>query len=135
MGGDLGGAQGVPGGDVPCGAFGVLGQGLGLALLGQLVFLGLVAGGFEGGGVEGPAREVFGGQVFEGFAWGENSAGFLGQALHGAFEQSHGVGAGLDAQFAVVAAVLGVLSVSHQALEVEGEAAQLAGAVGAHPEG
>jgi len=46
VGGDLGGAQGVPGGNVPRGTFGVLGQGLGLALLGQLVLLSLVAGDF-----------------------------------------------------------------------------------------
>ena len=99
-----------------------------------------------------------------------------------AFEQGHGVGAGLDAQLALVAAVCGVLGVSHQAFdllvgvvlagfdpegfrvggghagdfaefgpaegsgldvlgeqregfELEGEAAQLAGGVGAHAEG
>jgi hypothetical protein len=62
-----------------------------------LVLLDQVAGGFEGGGVEGPAREVFGGQVFESFTGREDAAGLLGEALHGAFEQDHGVGAGLDA--------------------------------------
>ena len=66
--GDLGGGQGVPGSNVPRGTFGVLGQRLGLASLGLLVLLGPLAGGFESGGVEGTAREVFGGQVFEGLA-------------------------------------------------------------------
>ena len=45
--GGSGGSQGVPGGDVPRGTFGILGQDMGLALLGPLVLLGLVPGGLR----------------------------------------------------------------------------------------